>query len=105
MKNHVKVDGKLLQTNKKWSHLKNSQKAWIFETTREEHAAYVKTHGMLPMKRMKQIVVDKVYDRIKEREIWIPYGEAAAHIEKHLNRENRKSPLFHPAKKVTDSGA
>ena len=101
MKNHVKVDGKLLQTIKKWSHLKNSQKTWIFEIAKEEHAAYVKAHGKLPMKQSKRIVVDKVYGRIREREIWIPYDEAAANIGKYIDRENRKSPLFRTAKGVT----
>ncbi|PFM75227.1 hypothetical protein COJ46_21995 [Bacillus sp. AFS077874] len=29
MKNHIKTNGKLLQTNKRFSQLKNSQKDWI----------------------------------------------------------------------------
>ncbi len=29
MKNHIKVNGKLLQTNKRFSQLKESQKNWI----------------------------------------------------------------------------
>lgn len=29
MKNHIKVNGKILQTNKRFSQLKNSQKEWI----------------------------------------------------------------------------
>lgn len=29
MKNHIKVNGKILQTNKKWSHLKQRQRQHI----------------------------------------------------------------------------
>ena len=29
MKNHMRINGQLLQTNKKWSHLKEKQKNWI----------------------------------------------------------------------------
>jgi len=41
MKNHIKQNGQLLQTNKKWSALKQSQKTWIQESTATEHAAYM----------------------------------------------------------------
>jgi len=57
------------------------------------------------MKQAKQIVIDKVYSWIREREIWIPYDEAAVNIGKCIDRENRKSPLFHPAKEAADPGA
>ena len=99
MKNHVWQDGKLLQTNKKWSHLKESQKTWIFEMIRKEHTAYVEEHGRLPMKKRKDIVVDKVYERVNERGIWIPYGEFHTHVYKAIDRLNHKSPLFIPPKK------
>jgi len=54
MKNHVKVDGRLLQTNKKWPHLKAKQRAWIFEVAGEEHAAFVAEHKRLPFKWQKK---------------------------------------------------
>jgi len=50
------------------------------------------------------ILSSKAYDRIRERKIWIPYGEAAVNIGKCIDRENRKSPLSHLAKGVTDPG-
>lgn len=56
MKNHKKAGGKLLQTNKKWHHLKRSQREWI---TNE----------------LKEHTVDEVYSKIQEKEIWIPYNE------------------------------
>jgi phage shock protein A len=72
MKNHIMVNRQILQTNKKWSHLKRKQQAWIYEITREEHSAYVREYGKLPQKRGKEAVLYKIHDRIDEREIWIP---------------------------------
>jgi len=83
-----------LQTNKKWSALKQGQRTWIQEMTAKEHTAYVEEHGKLPMKKKKETVVDKVHDHINERGIWIPYGELRSHVNKMIDRLNRKSPLF-----------
>lgn len=99
MKNHIKVDGKLLQTNKKWSHLKNSQRSWISEVTKEEHTAYVAEHGRLPMKKRKEDVLDRVHERVVGRDIWIPYHEFKSHVNVYIDRLNHKSPLFTPPKK------
>ena len=90
-KNHEWVNGQLLQTNKKWSHLKASQKTWIQQVTAEAHAAYVAAHHRLPMKQGKEAVLDAVHDRVNERGIWIPYGEFAANVGKMIDRLNRKS--------------
>ena len=101
MKNHVWSGGRLLQTNKKWSALKQSQRTWIHEITREEHAAYVEENGRLPMKKRKDVIVNRVYARIEERGIWIPYGEFCGHVNVMIDKLNRKSPLFiPPAKKA-----
>jgi hypothetical protein len=108
MKNHVKVDGRLLQTNNKWSHLKERQRLWIHEITMEEHAAYVEKYGRLPLKSGKEAVLDKVYDRINEREMWIPWGEFKTHAGKFIDRRNRKlreAPLRDPAEKSVTSSA
>jgi len=94
MKNHKIVDGKLLQTNKKWSQLKNSQRMWISEQIRLAHIEYVEQHNRLPMKKSKHKVLSVVWDRIQEREIWIPYYEYEINAGKMIDRLNRKSPLF-----------
>ena len=41
MKNHMRINGQLLQTNKKWSRLKEKQKTWIMETARQEYDCFV----------------------------------------------------------------
>jgi hypothetical protein len=91
MKNHEWRDGRLLQTNKRWSRLKQRQREWTHEAIKEEYAAFVKETGRLPTKGSKQEIVDKVYGRIGERGIWIPYGEAHENISKAVERLNRKA--------------
>ena len=104
MKNHSWQDGKLLQTNKKWSQLKNSQRSWIQEITREEHADFVEQNGRLPIKKRKAEVIDKVHERVNARSIWIPYGELYTHVAKAIDKLNHKSPLFVPPKQKPASG-
>ncbi|WOA66580.1 hypothetical protein RVY75_28565 (plasmid) [Bacillus mycoides] len=41
MKNHKKVNGKILQTNKKWSPLKRKQKEHISNWLRREYTQFV----------------------------------------------------------------
>lgn len=98
MKNHKMVNGRLLQTNKKWAALKGRQHTWISEVTKEEHVAYVTAHGKLPMKKSKLDVIDRIYARIGERGIWIPYGEMKINVGKKLDKLNHASPLFVPPK-------
>ena len=93
MKNHKRVNGSLLQTNKKWSDLKQSQREWIYEVTRNAHTAYVEKHGQLPTKRHKEDVIDAVHAKINEREIWIPYHEFHGRIVSYINRLNRRNSL------------
>lgn len=79
-KNHKKIDGRLLQTNKKYSNLKLKQKekiyAWMFEETKIYHDR----NGKCPEKKEEdEVIVDAVCDRIEKAEIWIPYGEVLKH--------------------------
>jgi len=94
MKNHIRVDGKLLQTNKKWSALKLSQREWILELTRNEHILYVERKKRLPLKKHKDEVIDAVYAKLDEREVWIPYHEFHSHVASYIDRLNRRSPLL-----------
>ena len=89
MKNHIKVDGRLLQTNKKWSQLKQKQREWICEITREEYRKYLIANKSKPYKKRKGDIVNAVYDRINERGIWIPFREAETAICKIIDQQNR----------------
>ena len=75
-KNHKMVDGRLLQTDKKYSNLKMAQKEKINRWINEEICRYYKETGILPRKDKEfQTVLNRLYERIENAGIWIPYGE------------------------------
>ena len=72
MKNHERINGKLLHTNKKFSQLKERQKAKISEWLYEYYKNYVDDNGREPK---NDDVVFSVYQQIETAEIWLPLGE------------------------------
>lgn len=74
-KNHKIVDGKLLQTDKKYAHLKLKQKekigAWMYEVTKD----YYDKYDAFPTDKDIDDLVNAVYDKITDADIWIPYSE------------------------------
>lgn len=77
MKNHIKVNGKLLQTNKRFSQLKESQKNWIVPELYELYhnkMREIRTTRKLP-RHHRDTVISSLYEQIQNREIWIPYDE------------------------------
>jgi len=90
-KNHVTVNGTLLQTNKKWSALKQRQRDWIYETTRAEHKKFVEENKRFPMKAGKSKLIAVVEMKIDERGIWLPSDELEYGIGKYIDRLNRKA--------------
>jgi hypothetical protein len=82
MKNHIKVNGKILQTNKLFSQLKNSQKEWIATELYKLYHNKMKerrTTRKLPPNQ-RDIVTSSLYEQIQNRGIWIPYGEVKKYI-------------------------
>ena len=92
-KNHVRVNGTLLQTNKKWSHLKQKQRDWIYGITREAHKKFIDENNRLPMKTGKKKLIAAIESKIDERGIWLPSYELENGIGKYIDRLNRKSDL------------
>lgn len=90
MKNHMVVGGKLLQTNKKFSQLKNSQKEKINGWLYEEYEKLWRENGMIPGKSQKEIIVNNVYARIEEAEIWLPLDELYSYYESHINKFRKR---------------
>jgi hypothetical protein len=79
VKNHVYENGRLIQTNKKFSALKQKQKEWITNELRQRYISAINyPYTKLRSKKRDQIL-DEVYDLIQKKEIWIPYDE----VEKH----------------------
>lgn len=75
MKNHVYENGRLIQTNKKFSALKQKPKEWITNELRQRYISAINyPYTKLRPKKRDQIL-DEVYDLIQKKEIWIPYDE------------------------------
>jgi hypothetical protein len=73
MKNHIKVNGMLLQTNKRFSQLKNSQKDWI--ATELYNLYHNKMKEISTTKETPSWLSRYRYEQIQIREKWIPYDE------------------------------
>lgn len=77
MKNHIKVNGKLLQTNKRFSQLKQSQKDWmkieLHKLYHDKMKEKCTTKKLPPEHREEEI--SSLYEKIQQRDIWIPYHE------------------------------
>ena len=84
------VYGKLLQTDKKYAQLKLKQKEkiaeWMFQVTRD----YYKKNYTFPNDRQIEKVVNIVYEKIEEAEIWVPYGEVLRHYKSKRSAINRR---------------
>jgi hypothetical protein len=92
-KNHVRVNGTLLQTNKKWSHLKQKQRDWIYEVVRTEYKKFIEINNRLPLKADKMELIADIEAKIDERGIWLPSYELEKGITKYIDRLNRKTHL------------
>ncbi|MCM1509020.1 MAG: hypothetical protein NC177_18070 [Ruminococcus flavefaciens] len=84
MKNHELIGRKLLQTNKKFSHLKQSKKLKIHEWLYESYAEYAS--GQIK----ESEIVDAAYKKIEEATIWIPYGEIVIYYRSHKNKFRKR---------------
>ena len=91
MKNHMRINGQLLQTNKKWSHLKEKQKTWIMETAWQEYDRFARERGKLPVHGSKQQLIERIYEVIEEKGVWIPYGEVKRVLDARIAHWNRKA--------------
>jgi len=80
---HCDSQGRLLQTNKKWSALKNTQKEYISNFLREKYLSCVIANDREPSNIEKEQILDEVYDKITKRNIWIPKQE----VSNYFNRK------------------
>ncbi len=94
MKNHKIVDGKLLQTNKKYSHLKLKQKEKIHQWMYQSYRDYYLETGKYPNEKDHDVILETVLYKIYEADIWIPKSEVYKHyrkvvgnLKKRLKRE------------------
>lgn len=95
MKNHMMVGDKLLQTNKKFSHLKNTQKEKINQWLYDEYERLWQENGKIPGKPQKVIIINNVYSKIEEAEIWLPLAELYSYYESHINKFRKRYEKNH----------
>lgn len=88
--NHRLVSGRLLQTDKKFSALKGSQREQICGWLKEEYLKAI-TERQAPLDQaQKEAVAQATYARIEARGIWIPYHEVRGYLSRKLPGWNRK---------------
>ena len=79
MKNHVYQNGRLIQTNKKFSALKQKQKEWITNELRQRYISAINYPHVKLNPRKRDQVLDEVYDLIVAKDTWIPFHEVKKH--------------------------
>ena len=96
--NHQWVDGKLLQTDKRFSQLKGTQKEKIAHWLYEEYRLIYDRVGKPPDSRHNDAILDKVYAKIQDADIWIPFGEVRQYFYSRKNafRKRYAKAQIHP---------
>lgn len=89
-KNHIMVDGKLLQADKKFSALKERQKTKIAEWFYEAYRKSYTESGRLPDKRADEEILFYVFDKIEEAQIWIPDGEIYSYYRRRKGKLQKR---------------
>ena len=95
MKNHIMVDGQLLQKDKKFSDLKNAQKDRIAQWLYEEYRRVFADDGGKIGREAEEWLICAVMHKIAEQNIWIPeseiwdyYRRKKNHLRKRLDKES-----------------
>ncbi|XBO90385.1 transposase [Bacillus paranthracis] len=95
MRNHIRSSqGQLLQTNKKWSHLKQKQREIISTWLREVYIEKIKVHNCRLKPREYEDVLEIVMSKIYEHEIWIPDYEVEKYCKGKINKSYNKHILL-----------
>ncbi|MCI8535406.1 MAG: transposase [Hungatella sp.] len=89
-KNHIKVDGRLLQTDKKFSALKERQKTKIAEWFYEGFRNYYLDSGRFPSRQEDEKILSYVFTKIEEAQIWIPDREIYGYYQKRKNKLQKR---------------
>jgi 8-oxo-dGTP diphosphatase len=98
-KNHIQIGGRLLQTDKRFSQLKNIQKEKINGWLYEEYKRIYEKIGIPPDSRHNNVILNAVYDKIEGAQIWIPYGEVCRYF---YSRKNKFKKRYEKSKQPKD---
>lgn len=86
MKNHIRVNGRLLQTNKKFSALKLRQKEWIASLLRSKTISLVLEHHRQLRRPERERVLQETLNAIEQKGIWIPDCEVRRYYDNRIQR-------------------
>lgn len=103
-KNHKKVDGKLLRTDKQFRHLKQRQKETISTWLYEEYRRLWIEKGQEPHKRNNREIVAAVMERIEAAGIWLPEQEVTKYFyRRKTHYRNRIEKELQPKPEMQDT--
>lgn len=96
-KNHQMVNGRLLQMDKRFSQLKQSQQLKINQWLYEEYRRLGIKYGKPPDSRHNDEILDVVYEKIQAVEIWIPFYEVRQYFFSRKNKFRKRLEKDQPA--------
>lgn len=74
-KNHIRVNGQLVKTDKKFSDLSSQQREFINQSLFDEYCKSWLKNNREPGQEQNEEILSAVMDQIKSRGIWIPERE------------------------------
>ena len=84
------VDGRLLQMNKRFSALKESQKEKIAQWFYEGYRKFYVESGKMPGKREDKFILEEVFQKIDQAQIWIPDEEIYAYYRRRKGKLRKR---------------
>lgn len=61
------------------------------ETARQEYGRFVRERGKLPVHGSKQQLIERIYEAIEGKGVWIPYGEVKRVLDARIAHWNRQT--------------
>ena len=86
LKNHIRVNGRLLQTNKKFSALKLKQKEWIASLLRSKTISLMLEHQRQLRRQERDRILQETLVAIEQKGIWIPDCEVRRYYVSRVQR-------------------
>jgi hypothetical protein len=109
LKNHIRVNGRLLQTNKSFSALKLKQREWIATLLREKSITLMQKQRQNLSRLEREQVLEETLTAIEKKGIWIPDHEVrqyyASNVQRYyttnLKHRSASEKQFHGAENTT----
>ena len=84
------VNGRSYQVNKKWSELSQVQKRWILADAKYHYDKLPADTSQPITNREKRKLLHKVFQRIRNKGIWIPFSEVGRVVSSRIRKWNRR---------------